>query len=509
MTGTPVLQYKIPYDEWYIVITSKGIHFYFNEADRHSYWQLHDVFEAYPSMRKDEFVRSINYADVALLMAKVNGLNISQYIKHDHKEDQEADEENKLAIAEDECGSKVHNLENGERDAEQQPPLEHYEDEEDVNEYDKDEQEKFLKSFLQEEGLVKEPWEAKSSNDTQRMNNMALSLGYGSSSEEDESEEDEDNEHSSEQVDVGSIEEETPIEHNGNIKVVSEVPASDSDAESDPEFDLEGLELEELDVTSKEKDFFGLLDEFLDKFSVFDEWLLIEEELLLELVKQPSFYSVPDAEERKLLFERWCKIQSEKSKLESDQDERNEYNYSSETGIVLLPEEKEPVSSPKSEKLYPTKVQLYYRYLLENKSMVRKMLYPEFISAKKAEIEDLFLGLTSKETENCFRQYRIMIIDFAQYEKLMKKQSKQDTNLKKLKLDNFLMLSHLESYIQKSNSKSTEVDNLTAGDKDYFDKWTELCNLFSIPPSIAENVQNFIVADEKRFNSYLEYIESS
>lgn len=141
--------------------------------------------------------------------------------------------------------------------------------------------------------------------------------------------------------------------------------------------------------------------------------------------------------------------------------------------------------------------------------MVRKMLYPEFISAKKAEIEDLFLGLTSKETENCFRQYRIMIIDFAQYEKLMKKQSKQDTNLKKLKLDNFLMLSHLESYIQKSNSKSTEVDNLTAGDKDYFDKWTELCNLFSIPPSIAENVQNFIVADEKRFNSYLEYIESS
>lgn len=509
MTGTPVLQYKIPYGEWYIVITTEGIHFYFNEEDRHSYWQLHDVFKAYPSIKKDEFVRSINYDDVTLLIAKVNGLNISQYIKHDHKEDQETDEKDKSAIVDDEYDSKVHNGENWERDTEQQPQLEHFEDEEDVNEYDKDEQEKFLKSFLEEEGLVKEPEEAKSSNDTQKLKSIALSLGYGSSSEEDVSEVDEDNEHSSEQVDVGSIKQETSMEYGEDRKVVSETPASDGDAESDLGFDLEGLELEELDVTSKESEFFGLLDEFLDKFSVFDEWLLIEEELLLELVKHPAFYSVPDAEERKLLFERWCKIQSEKSKPESNQEELNEKNHSPETAPVLLPEEIEPVRSPKGEKIYPTKIQLYYRYLLENKSMVRKMLYPEFISAKKTEIEMLFLDLTSKEAENCFRQYRIMIIDFAQYEKLMKKQAKQDTNLKKLKLENFLMLSKLESHIQKSNSKSAEVDKLTADDKDYFDKWTELCNLFSIPPSIAENVQNFIVADEKRFHSYLVYIQSS
>lgn len=507
MTGTPVLQYKIPYDEWYIVITSDGIHFYFNEADRRSYWQLYNVFEAYPSIRKEEFVRSINYDDIALLMAKVNGLNIARYIKHDHKENRKAEENDVLAIAEDDNGSEEHNLGSRERDIKQQPSSEHYEDVEDVNEYDKDEQEKLLKSFLEEEGLVREPEEAEPPNEPQELKKVVLSLGYGSSSEEDEIEVDE-HVHSSEQVNAESVEQEVPIERDKNIRWDSEIPTSDGDVENDLEFDLEGLELEEHDVKSKESDFFGLLDEFLDKFSVFDEWLLIEEELLPELVKHPSFYSVPDADERKLLFERWCKIQSEKGKPESDQAERNGDNYSSEMGSALETEQIEPASSSKSEKLYPTKIQLYFRYLLENKSMVKNMLYPEFIAAKKTEIDVLFLDLNVKQIENCFRQYRIMIIDFAQYEKLMKKQTKQGTNLKKLKLDNFLMLSKLENYIQKRNSKSPEVDKLLGDDKDYFDKWTELCNIFAIPPSIAENVQNFIVADEKRFDSYLKYIRS-
>ncbi|CCE78076.1 Piso0_000689 [Millerozyma farinosa CBS 7064] len=508
MTGTPVLQYKIPYDEWYIVLTSEGIHFYFNEADRHSYWQLHDVFEAYPSIRKDEFARSINYDDVALLMAKVNGLDISHYIKHDRKEDEETEKKDELAYPGDDYDFKVHNGGKGERDTEQ-PSLGDYEDEENMNEYDKEEQEKFLQSFLEEEGLVKDPEETKPSNEPQNSKKVTLSIGYGSSSDEDESEIDENKELSSQQIDVRSIEEETPIESNDNREVGSETSASNADAESDLGFDLEGLESEELDVTSKESDFFRLLDEFSDKFSVFDEWSLIEEELLSELVKHPSFYSVPNAEERKLLFERWCKIQSQKRKPESDQEERIENKYSPEVESIQKSEEIEPVSSPKSEKLYPTIIQLYYRYLLENKSMVRKMLYPEFISVKKVEIEALFSDLTSKETENCFRQYRIMITDFAQHEKSMKKQAKTDTNMKKLKLDNFLMSSKLEASIQTSDVKIAEIEKLVADDKDYFDKWTELCNLFSIPPSIAENVQNFIVADEKRFHSYLEYIRSS
>ena len=99
-----------------------------------------------------------------------------------------------------------------------------------------------------------------------------------------------------------------------------------------------------------------------------------------------------------------------------------------------------------------------------------------------------------------------MITDYAEYEKKMKKSGQTDTNLKKLRLITFL---NKNSKNLPNNAKREDVLQVEESTEDAFNKWAKICNLYNIPTSIGNNVENFIVGDEKRLQSYIETITRS
>lgn len=518
MTGTPVFQYKIPHEAWYLILTSSGLHFYFNKSKRKSYWQLYDIFEDNPDIDQNEFIKCINMEDVAVLMSRVNGLKgLDGYFFNKSKRN-EKDVQTKSTYVDSKNTSSRGDEGVEEETIDKQETMESEEEEEEEVEYDKDAKEEFIRNLLLEEGFLKEEAEKKD-EDTPG----GLNLGYSSSEDESEAEEyqgikkdqGDDNEeeirhnevHDSKLKNTNEENDETETyqdqsdekdyeahnegqnkEKNGSGQSEEDrdehnIPGADADDSDDETQNNLGLDLslseEEIDTT---KDFFRLLDCYKDKISVYDPWFLIEEELLTELITKPEYYSIDDSSERERIFNQWCKIQqAESQETIADADvERSE--------------------------VYPTVTQMYFRYLQNHKKELKKYFYSEFSTKFSNEIDITFGELLAKERESCYRQYKIMITDYAEYEKKMKKSGLNDANLKKLKLITFL---NKNSKNLPNNAKREDVLKVENSTEDAFNKWAKICNLYNIPTSIGNNVENFIVGDEKRLQSYIETITRS
>lgn len=273
--GYAKFQYKIPYDDqWYIILTSKQYHFYYNFKEQVSYWQLSDIFQNFSDIDKNEFIKSIDFNQVAILIAKNNGLKgiDDYYLKNMEKSDQNL-KSNQVVTGKLETDKKII-IENPQVAEKVEESFESDEPIDDTIDLDHGESNNIIKQLLQEEGLLKDNLKE----------TPGLITGYSSSEDETEDE------------DV----------------------VQDGDVEDDESKNDENLEYHFDDSSNKNADFLALLDKLESKISIYEPWNLIEEELIQELVTFPEYYSVDNPHEREQLFNDWCLA---KSKNQSNVEE--------------------------------------------------------------------------------------------------------------------------------------------------------------------------------------------
>ncbi|CAI5758787.1 unnamed protein product [Candida verbasci] len=86
----PLFIYQIPnHKTWYIVITNTSKHFYFNNENNSSYWQLSDIKEKHANINIDQFMQDVDFDEIALLVAKSRGLKTSEKEPKQEVEDKE------------------------------------------------------------------------------------------------------------------------------------------------------------------------------------------------------------------------------------------------------------------------------------------------------------------------------------------------------------------------------------------------------------------------------------
>lgn len=389
----PLLVYSIPSTEWHIVITEQAHHFYFNSETKQSVWQISDVSDI-SGFSVDELSEKIDFNQVALLMGEANGVSAQKL--------------------ESRKARKVGPQQSQEKSPQPEPELEpeepaEQEDPEPVPEPEEPEDSKDLAQSEQPE--PEQP--------------AGLSLGY--SSEE--------------------LEEEREAEDDGDDE--------NGDNEDEEEEDINaGLDLSVGEEEEDESEAFKqiLLDN-KDKFSVFDPWTLVEEELTPILVEEGGFYSL-DEKKREKLYEEWA--------AENGEAEQQKGTF-------------------------PTDTLLFYKNLQQQKQDVRKLFYPQF----KAKYPEL-LGVPNEET--LYRKLRVTLNDFAEYEKATKKAGGAKGNLKVEKVATFV-----REGLPKTDPKTVDLGMFS----DDFDKWMHLCNEHELPVLLVEDPVNFIVGDEKRVQIYL------
>lgn len=413
----PLFTYNIPLTSWYIVVTDTSNHFYFNNDDKCSYWQLYDLQEQY-DIDIPKFVESINYDELSVLMAKSRGVNIEL------KDEKEEVLSKSVGMKEDEI----------------------------------------IIENVQSTPVVSSPPQ-------QQEKAQAILAGY-SSSEDDEEEEEEKKKDKDDYDDDG--EDEIPI----NIdeiteKAIAQYKSQEDEQLSDDEDDNNSLDLSLDDNDSSnsiKQDFMNLLNQFSGKFSIYDSWDLIEEELIEEFVKYPEFLAILSKQERENIFQKWCS-QQEQEEGESNNDVVIEEN----TGI------------------FPTPKIKFLEFLQDFKLDIKDSFYQSFYASNYIKINEFDLLPTIKES--IFRNYKLMLNNFTKFAKNFKKQNKNSNqNVKVMKLNEFLKGKLSGSFIIN--------DNLS-----HFDNWINLLNENDISAEIAENEINFLVGDEKRLNSYIEQLQ--
>lgn len=435
MKGSPYFYYKIPYEDWYIIVTNQGEHFYFNKSKEESYWQLHDVFETYQELSKKAFINSINFEDVSIMMAKSNGLKGLEdfYLVQEEQKQDDINTNNE---------DLQQTFERVESDAEGENIPKEYED-------------------FSGNGVIA----LEGTNDQSAPGNgIGLISGYSSSSESVD--------------DENQIIEET--EDNSGFAMTDRAELDEAEVEDETIANNEGLDLllsDDEDENKNKGEFFKLLDKYSSKILIYEPWFMVEEDLLSGFSKNPEYFAVTSSAQREAFFNQWC------STKQRDDDTGN-------SGTKT-----HPIST------YPNAVQNYYRFLQNNKSQVKKLHYNEFKTRHQEFMETEFSDLASNEREDMYRQYRVMIIDYPEYEKQMKK-SHPDANCKKLKLDSFLR-ENISSEFSRNISKKMLYEIVNSSQDD-FHKWAELCNIYLVPRGIANSVNNFILGDEKRLASYIE-----
>ncbi|EER33712.1 predicted protein [Candida tropicalis MYA-3404] len=414
----PLFTYNIPSTSWYIVVTDTSNHFYFNNDDKCSYWQLYDLQEQY-DIDIPKFVESINYDELSVLMAKSRGVNIEL------KDEKEEVSSKSVGMKEDEI----------------------------------------IIENVQSTPVVSSPPQ-------QQEKAQAILAGYSSSEDDEEEEEEEKKKDKDDYDDDG--ENEIPI----NIdeiteKAIAQYKSQEDEQSSDDEDDNNSLDLSLDDNDSSnsiKQDFMNLLNQCSGKFSIYDSWDLIEEELIEEFVKYPEFLAISSKQERENIFQKWCS-QQEQEEGESNNDVVIEEN----TGI------------------FPTPKIKFLEFLQDFKSDIKDSFYQSFYASNYIKINEFDLSPTIKES--IFRNYKLMLNNFTKFAKNFKKQNKNSNqNVKVMKLNEFLKGKLSGSFIIN--------DNLS-----HFDNWINLLNENDISAEIAENEINFLVGDEKRLNSYIEQLQ--
>lgn len=414
----PLFTYNIPLTSWYIVVTDTSNHFYFNNDDKCSYWQLYDLQEQY-DIDIPKFVESINYDELSVLMAKSRGVNIEL------KDEKEEVLSKSVGMKEDEI----------------------------------------IIENVQSTPVVSSPPQ-------QQEKAQAILAGYSSSEDDEEEEEEEKKKDKDDYDDDG--ENEIPI----NIdeiteKAIAQYKSQEDEQLSDDEDDNNSLDLSLDDNDSSnsiKQDFMNLLNQCSGKFSIYDSWDLIEEELIEEFVKYPEFLAILSKQERENIFQKWCS-QQEQEEGESNNDVVIEEN----TGI------------------FPTPKIKFLEFLQDFKLDIKDSFYQSFYASNYIKINEFDLLPTIKES--IFRNYKLMLNNFTKFAKNFKKQNKNSNqNVKVMKLNEFLKGKLSGSFIIN--------DNLS-----HFDNWINLLNENDISAEIAENEINFLVGDEKRLNSYIEQLQ--
>ncbi|CAH2350807.1 hypothetical protein CLIB1423_02S05622 [[Candida] railenensis] len=511
MSGKPKFKYLVPFKErdgeerWYIIITSTGRHFYFNKITKKSYWQLSDLF----SIGVDEsIINNIDYDEVSTLVAKANGLKLTD----DRAVIQKANE------------AKAGNVDKAE-------DIEVASDKEDFSQDDTYVQERdtFLSDLLKEEGYLAPEKEAAQGKDSAAEpeldtggtiggeSRVGLALGYSSSEDEDESEEvvtnsvdvkDDASRTEADEIESGekeSGEKEAEEKEAGEKEEDGQGDNSeDLHSSTDVENDLD-LDLSDDDLNGSGEDssaFNSLLDSLESKISIYDPWFLVEEELLDDFIKDSRYYSV-ESTLREELFNSWVK-----SKADSVDIEEHGENINEEFQV-------KQVGSPS----FPTSIQLYLKFLQENKDKT-KQYYVDFKREMRTEIENFSSLLSEAKCEGLFREYSLMLKEFRVYEKSEKKKNpKLTVNLKKKSLLDFL-----EPLLRQEYSKRKfNIDSDTGEDfvrkmevhihGDIEDEakcyriWFLICNYYSIPKHIAESTKNYIVGPQKRVEVYYEVLK--
>lgn len=252
----PWLLHPIPYGQWFLVVTDNAKHFYYNQETNKSYWQLSDVFED-TTISKDEFLKCLNFDQVAVLMAKIRGLKVDDGPKANKSRAVNKSPETNLPSQgenhNESVNEEVITQSNKESDNESN---EDWESGSSSSQNDQESTEALVRGFLQEEGIAAKP---------------SLLEGYGS---EDD---------------------------------------SDSDSE---ELDTLDLDLN-LPVADREQ-FLEMLSSLGDKIDKMDPWFLVKEELAGDFAQDSRYFSVTDENQREQLYNEW--VQENVSENEPTED---------------------------------------------------------------------------------------------------------------------------------------------------------------------------------------------
>ncbi|EGW31407.1 uncharacterized protein SPAPADRAFT_51425 [Spathaspora passalidarum NRRL Y-27907] len=256
---TPQFVYKLPLQEWHLIITNTGHHFYFNEKTSKSYWQLSDIQAL--GIDVETFLNGVNFDELALLFAKARGLKIDEVVEN-QEEIEWRSEEVEIVI---ERGDVV----SGEKEKE-----------------------------------VRELNHEPESEQTQ------IIQGYSSSEEDYEDEEEEKEEN------VSRPEQDLDIDQLA-ATAIEQYQHSDSETDSEASNDLDLS----FDDNSSSEDFISLLEQFKSKISPFEPWELIEERLISEFVKYPEFYTIDSKSKREEIFRQWSKQQEDEEEQDQEEEE--------------------------------------------------------------------------------------------------------------------------------------------------------------------------------------------
>lgn len=242
----PWLLHPIPYGQWFLVVTDNARHFYYNQESNKSYWQLSDVFED-TTVNKDEFLKCLDFDQVAVLMAKVRGLKMDDRtepknvlkasIKTPETDDLNQDENTNESVDDEAIMVK------SSKDSDSESNEEDWTSESVSSQKDQESTEAMLRGFLQEEGIAAKP---------------NLLEGY----------------------------------------------SSDSDSDSD-DSQLDTLDLDLNVPVADREQFLEMLSSLGDTIDKMDPWFLVKEELAGEFAQDSRYFSVTVEKQREQLYNEW------------------------------------------------------------------------------------------------------------------------------------------------------------------------------------------------------------
>lgn len=479
----PLFTYPISNSPWLVVIMEQAGHFYYNRDSESSVWQLADTGITDFSLRVD-------FNHLALLFGKANGLAVSQDFVDNSRNAIKKKKTNSPYQSEAEL---LINDTNVEPKAEEQDTafsgetcknasIEAY-DYAPMNELN-------LDSVF--EGI-------------NRKNHAGLSLGYSSS---DSHYGDSDEEHDIE------VQPESKDNNDSNDHTLVDI--------GNPEDITAGIDLgfsSENDVTEDKIDhedvdcihgFLDLLDEHSAEISIFDPWFVVEEELLPKFSMRPEYYGV-EAGSREELYNNWAISKRENGNTDIISNEKGKYL------ITGFDEKKNKQNEHIVQALaYPSAEQLFFQFLQEHKSEVKKQYYSEFLNLHREKVDTFLASVNVLHPEELYRKLRVTLNDSARVEKEMKQKEKKRVKLESADISN----SNAESKPNLRNVKVSQVQSflssaklptakrlavLQDGQSSAFNQWVQICNHYGVPSQVANNPANFILGDEKRLQCYKEY----
>lgn len=471
--------YPILGTPWLVVITDNSGHYYFNKDDKSSVWQLSDT-------NITDFSLRVDFNELAILVGKANGLHIR------------GKEENENSASDTKRQKTSGSLFVSSNQTALTEPTEYVEQDEDVEQDEEGEVEdaadiNFNDPVNINSGKPISQFEVSVAKDTiGKLENHTLDLGYSSSD--------------SEASDIESPENEG-AEHE-LLNIISENDDSDTnDINAGLNLSVSQDEMSSVDENEDReenfKSFMSLLDELSPEISLFDPWFVVEEEVLPKVITRPEYYGVAE-HEREELFNKWVvSKQSEKQKSERAKNGDVEVDHDDTINNSASLSARSSTQQSK----FPSEAQLFYQYVQNHKTEIKKTYYPEFYLRHREELDDLIRRVPISHADELYRRLRVTLIDFAKREKEIKKTEGKRQMLAdhtKSGEKNF-KVSHVRSFLEEANvikgGKCLAVDTGNSA----FDRWVQICNHYNIPNQIANSPTNFILGDEKRLQCYKEY----